>query len=74
LPLVGTTNNSAVTASTTPFLASIQQQIQQHELNKELKLLRTEPANTNTFKYLMNFHFKLSIIALFKFLIYINLN
>ncbi len=41
--------------STTPFLDPIQQQIHQHELlkqltimNKELKLLRTQPANTNT--------------------------
>ena len=32
LPLVGTTNNSAATASTTPFLDPIQQQIHQHKL------------------------------------------
>jgi hypothetical protein len=55
LSLVGTANNSAATASATPFLDPIQQQIQQHELlkqlnimNKELKLLRTQPANTKT--------------------------
>jgi hypothetical protein len=52
---IGTTNNSATTASTTPFLDPIQQQIHQHELlkkvtimNKELKLPRTQPANKNT--------------------------
>ncbi len=55
LPQVGTTNNSAATAGATPFLDPIQQQIQHHELlkqlnimNKELKLLRTQPANTKT--------------------------
>jgi hypothetical protein len=44
-----------------PFLDPIQQQIQQHELlkqlnimNKELKLLRTQPANTNTTVPLQN--------------------
>jgi hypothetical protein len=54
-PLVGTTNISAATTSTTPFLDPIQQQIHQHELlkqlnimNKQLNLLRTQPANTNT--------------------------
>ena len=43
------------TASATPFLDPIQQQIHQHELlkqltimNKELKLPRTQPANKNT--------------------------
>jgi hypothetical protein len=61
LPLVGTTNNMSTTASATPFLDPIQQQIQQHELlkqlnimNKELKLLRTQPANTNTSVPLQN--------------------
>jgi hypothetical protein len=55
LPLVGITNNSSATASTTPILDPIQQQIYQHELikqltimNKELKLLRTQPTNSNT--------------------------
>jgi hypothetical protein len=44
-----------------PFLDPIQQQIQQHELlkqlnimNKELKLLRTQPATTNTSVPLQN--------------------
>ena len=39
LPLVGTTNNSAATASTTPFIDPIQQQIQQHELLKQLNIM-----------------------------------
>ena len=61
MPLVGTTNNSAATVSATPILDPIQQQIQQHELlkklnilNKELKLLRTQTANTNTTVPLQN--------------------
>ena len=61
MPLVGTINNSAATAIATPFIDPIQQHIQQHELlkqlnimNKELKLLRTQPANTNTSVPLQN--------------------
>jgi hypothetical protein len=60
-PLVGTTNNSEATVSATPFLDPLQQQIQHHELlkqlnimNKELKLLPTQPANTNTSVPLQN--------------------
>jgi hypothetical protein len=70
LPLVGTTNNSAPTASPTPFLDPIQQQIQQHELlkqlnimNKQLKLLRTQPTNTNTSVPLENVTNLLGIVA-----------
>ena len=70
LPLVGTTNNSAATTSATPFLDPIQQKIQQHELlkqlnimNKELKLLRTQPTNTNTSVPLENVTNLLGIVA-----------
>ena len=70
MPLVGTNNNSAVTVSATPFLDPIQQQIQQHELlkqlnimNKELKLLRTQPTNTNTSVPLENVTNLLGIVA-----------
>jgi hypothetical protein len=70
LPLVGLTNNSTGAVSATPFLDPIQQQIQQHELlkqlnimNKELKLLRTQPAKTNTTVPLQNVTNLLGIVA-----------
>ncbi len=60
----------STTASATPFLDPIQQQIQQHELlkqlnimNKELKLLRTQPANTNTSVPLQNVTNLLGVVA-----------
>jgi hypothetical protein len=73
LPLlisIGTTNNLAATASTTPFLDPIQEQIHQHKLlkqltimNKELKLLRTQPANKNTSVPLENVTNLLGVVA-----------
>ena len=52
------------------FIDPIQQQIQQHELleqlnimNRELKLLRTQPANTNTSVPLENVTNLLGIVA-----------
>jgi hypothetical protein len=56
------TNISAATASTTPFLDPIQQQIHQHDLlkqlnimNKQLKLLGAQPANSREVYYTLAF-------------------